>query len=584
MLRHATIKQHALPELGELTENVAVISTRTLRTLASTIKWGYDTTHKYVTVFCALNLLRKFKHNHELHIVFPLGKYQPPANLQALDSLITQSRTKVRQFTRKVKERFLSLNLLPTTQMPGHEELQLADCDTSIQQALFKPMLEVIRSEGIDIAKGQHIAQRLVNEVITKIALPLQAYRTNEKSLPGARTATQPGVQKQSREIYSGKSRLSMPESTIISTQNSDENQKVYHDGRLGHQKVYLQTIEKSTRTEKSTPDEKKVYLSEEKGYSNHPQAVDSVTQLLYAYSDLLEDTTINWQDMWLPRDFFEELYEQMNSYHLRLHNFGLLSHTKGHIWKSVELSIIKKIASLYQVDSDAACEYIFQCTGREYVPQAPQKIAFYSAPVAQQKTKKFSRNEYPEDWYQPPANRETQFSNSLPGVVDSQNHQVDYSKVESTAKQRKVDYSKVESTVDYTPVDSSLPDSTPSVDSTLSVEVTPQNMDEIACEADANTNSNYFFDLSDNKKPEKVLRIPTQLDSETYGEEFSNVIRKRNINILFNKINNNVTLRRDAAKFITQIFDDKNTERVQKMNESLLAKYKPETIINGLH
>ncbi|GCE31024.1 hypothetical protein KDA_65080 [Dictyobacter alpinus] len=559
VLRNATIKQNVLPGMDGHMEKVAVISTRTIRTLASTIKWGYDTTHKYVTVFCALNLLRKSKHNKELQIIFPLGKYQPPASLQALDNLITQSRIKVSQFTRKVKERFLSLNLMAIPQMFTQGTQQPSECDPRVHQALFRPMVAILKSEGIDAVKGQHIVSRLVSEVISKITSPLQFNRVPDKSLP---------------------------ESTNYQERGRLQDRKVYHDGRPTSEKVYLSgrlEDEKPTLSEKSTQTVEKVYQNEQKGHATRPETVDSVSQLLYTYSDLLEDNSINWEDMSLPRDFFEELYAQITTYYWRLHNTGLLARTKGNIWKSVELSIIKKIAYSYQVNEDAACEYIFACTGRSYQPRTTQQVATYPAPIQpQEKSKTIQQDPLPEGWYEPPTGEQLQSMESLPTRVDSKNQQVDYSAFKSTTSYAEVDYSAPESTTNHAEVDYSAFESTANqsmVDSQQTMKTDDRDVDKSASEALSNSISDYLTELNSR---EKVLRIPAQVDSKSYGDELYNVIRKRNINILFNKIYTNVTLRKDASKFITKVFDDKESDKVQKMNESLLAKYKPETVVTA--
>ncbi|GCE23316.1 hypothetical protein [Dictyobacter kobayashii] len=547
VLRHATIKQEVLPGLGKLGENVAVISTRTLRTLANTIKWGYDTTHKYVVVFCALNLLRKSKHNKELQIIFPLGKYQPPQNLHALDSLIIHSRPKVQQFTRKVKERILQFNLLFAPQVDINEALELSECDPRLQQVFFNPMLEIIKSEGIDAEKGQRIVFRMVSEVLSKILFPKLFTSPAEASRPRVEIVKS----KVDSDYYQITQNIrnqisSLPESTNSQTKGRLEPKKVYPEGRLFPEveKVAEKFSEKSTETEKSTLPEQKVYPAQQMESTLQPLTVDSITELLYVYNDLLEDPQVDWEKMGLPKDFFEELYAQIHAYYTRLHNRGLLAHTKGHIWKSVEISIIKKLAMNYGVDQTNACTYVFLCTGREYQPPVVQPTKVYPAPMPETK-KKLSRDQLPEDWYQPPTDRCDQ-------KVDFENIEEDSFKKKSSARKTFSDNRETKS---------------------------PQAQKAEDYLSEKSTGKVDFSPAQLNSDDAKHLRIPTQLDSESYGEDFYNVIRKRNINILFNKINNNVTLRSDAAKFLTRLFDNNDNAKVQKQNENLLKKYKPEVI-----
>lgn len=551
ILRHATIKQATLPEVGKIGEHVAIISTRTLRTLASTIKWGYDTTHKYVTVFCALDLLRKAKHNKELQIIFPLSKYQPPQNLHAIDNLIIKSRPKVQQFTRKVKERFLKLNLLPSLHLNSNEALALSECDPRVHQVFFAPMLEILKSEGVDTVKGQHIVFRLVNEVLGKILFPKLFTAPAETQHLGMAAIEA----KEDTDHYQNAKHpmRSQPESTRST--NIQENvrfgqQKVYHEGRLSPENK-ANAIEKSTKLEKYPVAEQKVYPQEQNKSTLQPRAVDSVVELLYTYNDLLEDQTVDWEQMGLPKDFFEDLYAQIYDYYTRLHSRGLLAHTMGYMWQSVEVSIIKKLAAAYDVDGTAACTYIYQYTGRKYQPPAVQPVKVYPAADPQPK-KQPSRDQLPEDWYQPPANHDEQKVDSQQQKVDLQITMVDSASEKSTAQKTFSDNSKAE----YPVSDQQIEKSTSSVDF-----LEPEEDEEQI------------------RSSEKVLRMPTQLDSETYGEDFYNVIRKRNINILFNNIYNNVTLRSGAAKFLARLFDNKDSEKVCKLNENLLKKYKPEVI-----
>ncbi len=116
---------------------VAVITVQSLRELASRMGWGYDTTHKYVVLFCALGLLMKRRGGGKVELSFALGRYTPPRSLEALDRLIAASRSKVQSYARKVRRRYLQLfgacqhAESPT---PHPAESALSDLDKAIQR------------------------------------------------------------------------------------------------------------------------------------------------------------------------------------------------------------------------------------------------------------------------------------------------------------------------------------------------------------------------------------------------------------------------------------------------------------------
>src|SRR5579875_1959766 len=98
----------------------AVIAVQSIRELARRIGWSYDTTHKYVVLFCALGLLfkRKRQGDGQFHLAVAQGSYRPPRSLEALDRLIASSRPKVQSYARKVRRRYLHLY---GEQMPAEE-------------------------------------------------------------------------------------------------------------------------------------------------------------------------------------------------------------------------------------------------------------------------------------------------------------------------------------------------------------------------------------------------------------------------------------------------------------------------------
>lgn len=128
LLRLAICKQMALANM-EMAD-VAEVTVQSIRVLASKIGWSYETTHKYVALFCALGLLIKSRENGLVKLRFPLCRYQPPNSLQKLDELIAKARPKVVSCAKRVKRRF---GLLYGTQAaapePAKQMLAVASSD-----------------------------------------------------------------------------------------------------------------------------------------------------------------------------------------------------------------------------------------------------------------------------------------------------------------------------------------------------------------------------------------------------------------------------------------------------------------------
>jgi hypothetical protein len=95
------------PAGGEV--EVAVITAQSLRELAHRMGLSYDTTHKYVLLFCALGLLGKQRVGGQVELSVALGHYRPLRSLEALDHLIAWSRPKVRSYATQVRRRYLRL-------------------------------------------------------------------------------------------------------------------------------------------------------------------------------------------------------------------------------------------------------------------------------------------------------------------------------------------------------------------------------------------------------------------------------------------------------------------------------------------
>ena len=190
ILRYAQVMQNVLPGLEDLGEHVAVINVRTLRMLAKLINWGYDTTHKYVTTFCALGLLRKVKQGIERLLVFPLERYVLPINLQPLDNLIAKSRPKVQQFARQVKIRLLQLNPVVLSQASGTELGTFEGQRVSSRDTIYQSLFGLMESEGIDSATSRHISKRIITEVLSQFDTSMLTIQMPDKTYEQAATGT----------------------------------------------------------------------------------------------------------------------------------------------------------------------------------------------------------------------------------------------------------------------------------------------------------------------------------------------------------------------------------------------------------
>src|SRR6266567_7424838 len=157
ILRFAEVKQMALPGVEE-TADVAVITLQTIRELAQKIQWGYDTTHKYVVVFCALNLLVKVRCEGRIQLLFSLKQYTPPPTFKALDSLINKSRPKVRQFAMRVKRRCILYNIVQReeTKQEGH---------STLEQQLLQKLQSILQAEHIDQTQRQRLMMRINSKI-----------------------------------------------------------------------------------------------------------------------------------------------------------------------------------------------------------------------------------------------------------------------------------------------------------------------------------------------------------------------------------------------------------------------------------
>lgn len=182
ILRFAEVKQMAFPGI-EGTADVAVITLQTIRELAKKIHWGYDTTHKYVVVFCALNLLVKRRSEGRIQLLFSLKQYTPPPTSKALDDLISKSRPKVRQFATRVKHRCILYNIIQReeTKQEGH---------STLEQQLLQQLQSILQAEHIDQARRQRLTMRISSEILSKLIVPSSAV---ENLLPQSGLSSEQG-------------------------------------------------------------------------------------------------------------------------------------------------------------------------------------------------------------------------------------------------------------------------------------------------------------------------------------------------------------------------------------------------------
>ena len=171
----------------------AVIAVQSIRELARRIGWSYDTTHKYVVLFCALGLLfkRKRRGDGKVELAVAQGSYRPPRSLEALDRLIASSRPKVQSYARKVRRRYLHLY---GEQMPAEEPgpaaiPELDECIRRIQhlierepssaqrEALIRALLAHLEQFRRKYAQGAGLHEGL-SPVSAQASLPANGRRS----------------------------------------------------------------------------------------------------------------------------------------------------------------------------------------------------------------------------------------------------------------------------------------------------------------------------------------------------------------------------------------------------------------------
>lgn len=227
LLRWATTKQlsHGLEESSD----VAVVTVQSIRQLAGLIGWAYETTHKYVVLFCALGLLTKYRVHGKVELHFALHRYEPPLTLDELDRL-TGTRKKVASCARRVKRRFLLLygprqrQQLPSPppQMAVSAHLpELHDALVEVEQLLQMDMPETAKQRLTTVQTKLERVQGRLSEMQGD---------SSPAALPGHGRLAQPTVDSAS-PMATRNGRFQPP--VVDSEQDTDET-----GGRLSIQKV----------------------------------------------------------------------------------------------------------------------------------------------------------------------------------------------------------------------------------------------------------------------------------------------------------------------------------------------------------
>ena len=191
LLRLAMVKQLALAGIG--IADVAEITVESIRQLAKKIGLSYETTHKYVVLFCALGLLIKVRENGMVKLRFPLCRYQPPLSLQQLDALITKARPKVVSCAKGVKRRFLTLygspqittpeNAISTMMIaPESESLLLV---TRVQEALLDLHALTTNPEAIALQEQLTTIMVKLEQSISRFPREISTPESEHSRLPG---------------------------------------------------------------------------------------------------------------------------------------------------------------------------------------------------------------------------------------------------------------------------------------------------------------------------------------------------------------------------------------------------------------
>jgi hypothetical protein len=359
--------------------------------------------------------------------------------------------------------------------------------------------------------------------------------------------------------------------------------------GRLTSRREDLYSTNISSYKIQSLPPNQKVSqdLQEKDTY---PQTeIKSARQLLQMYRSLLQDEEIDWTGAYVPKEFFIELYKQTHHHYSALVSKGVRGNTYG-IWKSVESSIIRNLAEQYRVDYKIAYNFVLICTNRE--DQLNKSSAQVSTPQISSVdqyhgTVDSAVNEY-HNYETVQVTPVDSVAEEYPMESTNQHHTVDSSSISNLAS---VDSSTIKSTLPAVEPD----DWQIREDLLQELDLTPEDeavgrrddllklsTEELRDYVTRVKNNRQFWENiqePETRDLQKTLRIPTLSDFEDYSTDFTNVIRKRNIYILFNNFYKNITLRNDGIRFLKTVFDKNATQDFQTKFENLFDNQTPEAL-----
>ncbi|HLZ59691.1 MAG TPA: hypothetical protein VKR06_22305, partial [Ktedonosporobacter sp.] len=207
LLRQAEAKQLTLPELGlpDLSD-VAVITAQSVRALAKQLGLSYDTTEKYVVVFCQLRLLSKQRHQRQMTLHFPLCSPKLPEP-EVLDQLMEarpgsttpRYRPKVRSFASQVKRRFVAIR----AQSKPVDASRLDEQELS--QLLLQDIRQILGREKVDSEVGNRLLLAIEEQLRYRCGLGrLSAEKGDSEIADGEQTPL--GTHKSPFELHQGDS------------------------------------------------------------------------------------------------------------------------------------------------------------------------------------------------------------------------------------------------------------------------------------------------------------------------------------------------------------------------------------------
>jgi hypothetical protein len=134
---------YRLRSLAESTsESVGQLAVKGLQELASLLKHSYETTTKYVAVFCACHLIERNRPRHDKRLFLSFPRiYQPPASLLSdLEKLLARpaARPKVKSLVRQVRDRALAYSYSNVQALGG----DLAEQLRQVKQVLSTPQVD----------------------------------------------------------------------------------------------------------------------------------------------------------------------------------------------------------------------------------------------------------------------------------------------------------------------------------------------------------------------------------------------------------------------------------------------------------